>query len=256
MSDVKEKLIKSEVIRDYFLNKEHKKLGFFKYTKRKIGNFLRFFWKSEVRAYTIISNIISFGYLGIIIGVISLFGFQDINPSLILIPALTVPAALSLLYFIENKGDGVVSIPVVGTIISFLLYYFNSDFEGFKYAFYVFTAIMNAPVIITLCYFPFSVISFLWSSVFNRKSMINMEANLEIEDHEIISQVLKKEEFLYFLENYKKHSDMPLGEMKSYIKKMDAEKEALLKKQKSEELKILKKEKIKNYADFFYNKKG
>lgn len=71
-----------------------------------------------------------------------------------------------------------------------------------------------------------------------------------------ISQVLKREEFSYFLENYKKHSDMPLNEMKEYIKKMDAKKEALLQKQKSEELKILKKEKLENYADSFYNKKG
>lgn len=254
MSDVKDKLIKSEVIRNYFLNKKHKRLGFFKYTKKKIGNFLKDFWEEDITLYTILSNVVSFGYSGLFIGAMSSFGVQDVKPFLVF--SLILPVMMLFLSLVEDEEITIKSVPIVATIISSLLYYCNSDVESLKYAFYICAALMNGPLIITLLAIPLSVISSLFRVIFNRKSMISMEANLEIEDHEVISQVLKREEFSYFLENYKKHSDMPLNEMKEYIKKMDAKKEALLQKQKSEELKILKKEKLENYADSFYNKEG
>lgn len=255
MSDVKEKLIKSEVIRDYFLNKKHKRLGFFKYTKKKIGNFIKNLWDADVKNYTVFSNVISFGYSGIFIGIMLLFGIHDITP--FLIPPLILPAVLLFLFFLENDAEtAIIGVPGAATIISANLYYFNSDVEGLKYAFYFFTALMNAPLIITLLAIPLSVISSLFRVFFNRNSMISMDENLEIEDHEVISQVLKREEFSYFLENYKKYSDMPLNEMKAYMEKIEEDKKALLQKQEKEQLKILKKEKLENYADSFYNKKG
>lgn len=84
--------------------------------------------------------------------------------------------------------------------------------------------------------------------------VIDMKANLSIEDHDQIAQVLSREEFVCFIGNFRQYKDLPLHEIrKSAISYLESER----KKVENEiQMKTLanKKEKLENYADVFYPK--
>jgi len=255
LDNIKIKLVKDLTVAEYFINKKYKKIGLLKYTTNKVKNFFKSFWDKKTLTYICVSNATAFGYSGSLIGLMSLFSVSNTNP-FVLGSFILVVAISFFLAMIEEFEIFLKSLPVASTIMLFLVHYFNTDVESLKYAFYVCAAVMNLPILITLLAIPTATISSLLRMIFNSKSMKDMNANLEIEDHEVVSKILTRGEFSKFLEHYKKQSDIPLEEMKVYIKKLESEKQLLISKEKEEELKMLKKEKLENYADSFYRDKN
>lgn len=120
------------------------------------------------------------------------------------------------------------------------------------------------PLLLICCNFIFLVglfhICLMAKNFWRRKptifniDVIDMEANLSIEDHEKIAQVLTREEFVYFLEHFKQYKDLPLYNVrKTAIYYLESGREQVEDKVRIKTL-ANKKEKLENYANVFYKK--
>lgn len=199
---VNDKIIEDQSVRKYFLDKKYKKIGFFTYTKKKMGVFFKNIWSKNVIKEYLINNIST-----LLCAVIAELLIPHISS---LFPQWWT-ACMFLL-----------------SVLVFSIFIFNSKK----------TLFLPAKAF---------AISF-YEICIKKEECVDLDNYLDVEDHKIMSKLLRQKDFVLFLKHFKKYKDIPLKEMKKYEENLKIKAE---KSQKELQIEI-KEKKIKNYADSFY----
>lgn len=259
ISDIREKLYTRKEIRDYFLDKEYRKISGLKFVYRKVRDSLCYFSIEDVKSsgLWVLCSVILSGVMALAISSFeSLSSFKyGLSVGFIFFCATMFTA------FIDDLGicstDKMVEVfekYIIPLWFSYLFgFYFINPSIVTGGLISIYGILMLYPLTFGLTKSVFSLIKNSVDVIFKPDLKKDLWENLKVEDHRFLSQYITEDELVIFLKEIKSYNDLPIKEMNKLRIKNRETVENIRKDTLQKELECKKEEKVKAYASTFYD---